>query len=65
MKKIDKEFWGEEEKVEETEEMSVLEYNLIWTSIWFIFIFLLCLIFNNAAFLLLLIVWLFGMYVRR
>lgn len=64
MKKIDTDFW-EEEKAEETEEMSVLEYNLIWTSIWFIFIFLLCLIFNNAAFLLLLIVWLFGMYVRR
>lgn len=63
MKKIDEDFW-EEEEPKETEEMSVLEYNLIWTSIWLIFIFLLCLIFNNAAFLLLLFIWLLGLYVR-
>ena len=36
------------------------EWNLKWSGIWFLFISLLCFIFNSATPLVLLIIWFFG-----
>ena len=41
-------------------EMSRTEYQMLWTTIWLLFIFGLCLLFNHAAPLILLAVWFFG-----
>lgn len=41
-------------------EMSRSEYQMLWTAIWLLFIFGLCLLFNHAAPLILLAVWFFG-----
>lgn len=39
-----------------------MENKLVWTALWLLFIFGLCLLFNNAFPLLLLFIWLLGMY---
>jgi len=37
-----------------------MDWNIIWTIVWLVFILLLCFIFHSAWFLMLLIIWLLG-----
>lgn len=48
-----------EEKKNDEWHMNKTEFEIIWTALWFIFIGIITIFFNNAWFLLLLIIWLF------